>query len=175
MVRRSSSPTKAISSVPATPSSLRSTRFHRRRSWYRGHCCRRSRMYIAFPAGLPSQTPLLELHGLAAATKAAVTALGDDELRVALRTDVALSSLVSQFSRSPKSIQVLTIVARRYGPFNFAHATATRCYCGMNRTRKLASPRGMPSNRMAAECSPGACTGIRNVLIHRWNKIPSSH
>ena len=44
----------------------------------------------------------------------------------------------------------------------------------MNRTRKLASPNGTPSKRMAATWRPGDCTGILNTLIQRWNRIPSS-
>ena len=44
----------------------------------------------------------------------------------------------------------------------------------MNRTRKLASPKGWPSKRIAALCSPASWTGIRNSLIQRWKMIPSS-
>ena len=89
-----------VCGVPAAPSWPRSTRSHRRRSWCRGRCCRRSRRYIAFPTDSPSLIPLLELHRLAAAAEVAVAALGHYELCAALRADIALARLVSQLSRS---------------------------------------------------------------------------
>ena len=45
---------------------------------------------------------------------------------------------------------------------------------GLRRTRKLASPRGMPSKAMAATCRPRRVTGMRKGLIQRWKKMPSS-
>ncbi len=89
-----------------------------------------------------------------------------------LFAEIAFSCLVGHLFRPLwlKSLICAYIIARRIATFNMVHPKLLRGWLlalenqadssvgvtGLNRTRKLASPRGWPSKRIAAVCSP-AC------------------